>query len=122
MQRFVKEHGHARVDAERAHPADRVADLRLDLVERQHLGLAAKARLVFRVVDLGVARGDDQDDAVVRAEGQGFGDARGLTADGLRGQFDGGRGGVELEHASVRAEPAQPVFCFFDGHSWFPPV
>lgn len=89
-----------------------MADLRLYLVKREHLGLAAKAGLIFGVVDLDVACCDNQDHAVVGTEGQRFRDARGLAADGLRGQLNRGRGCVKFQYTSVRAELAQPVFAF----------
>ena len=93
-----------------------MTDLRLDLLKREHPRLAAKPRLVLRVVDLGVACRNDEDHAVIRAERQRFCDACRFAVGGFGGQLYGRAGHREFDHAILCAELTQIRFCFFDGH------
>ena len=90
-----------------------MADFRLDLLKGEHTRLAAEARLIFRVVDFGIACRNDQDNAVVRAEGQRFRNAGRLAADRLGGQLYGRGRYAELYDAVVRIKFFKPLTGFF---------
>ena len=81
LQGHVQIYLYALVDAKGADPADGMPDGGLHLVGGEHFSFAAEEMLVFAVVHLGVAGGDDEHAAVViELEGQGFGNASGLAA------------------------------------------
>ena len=87
------------------------------LVRREHPRLAVKEGFEFRIVDLRVPGGDDQDAAVaVVRKREGFGDAGRLDAERLRGEFDGRAGNLELPHGGIFVPLLQILFDGCHGH------
>ena len=93
-----------------------MADELQHLGGREHLGLLVKAGLVLGVVDFHIPGGHNEDGLLPHQEGEGLGDAGGLGAQGLGGQFHGGAGLWQLPHPGLHAELLEIGLYLLDGH------
>lgn len=119
FQGDIEVNRHLLTDAERTDAAHGMADQCLHFIRREHLCLGPELSLVFRIVDLRIARRDNQDRLAVDRERERLCNPAGFASQRLRRQFHRGAGHVKLPDP-VRYSILREEFLYrFDRHNDF---